>query len=150
MTPQEFKKKYDDLKSSLLLDSDIELFKNITSLVSDFPKAKTASELVDIESALTEAAFTFGGILGRLIAQHEFEKNEVERLKATEITRLIKSGETKRVTHAEQMATSALGDRLDLLDISAGIVDEYKNKMMSLKDIFLAITHRIKKLEANA
>lgn len=146
---EEYIKVYNQIKGEMLLPDDIILMKHITDEVNRFPSVTTSDELVEMESSLATLAFKLAGLVGRLSSQYEVKERmlRVDIIKYTD--NLVKEGKEKNKTKADLVADVEFMLKKNENSIFLGIVDEYKGKIESLKNVFLAITHRIHKLNKN-
>jgi hypothetical protein len=147
--PGEYAKVYNLTKEEMLLSDDIILMKEITEEVTRFPSVTTADELIEMESKLASLSFKLAALVGRLSSQYEVRERmlRVDIIKYT--NDLIKEGKEKTMTKADAVADIEFMGRKNENSIFLGVVDEYKGKSYALKDLFLALTHRIKKFSSN-
>jgi hypothetical protein len=146
---QEYADKYTSLKEELLLPDDIELMRSIIADVALVPKTTTVEELIELESRLAVASFKLAGLVGRLSGQYDMMYREMKRDVSKRTTEIMNAGEKGGYARAGELADAEFTDRRIRLSTIEGIVDEYKGKGYALKDIFLAITHRIHHLNKN-
>lgn len=140
---EEYIKSYNSAKEEILLPDDIALMRKIQEEVSRFPSLTSAEELIDLESNLTELSYRLAGLIGRLSSQYEIRGKEIKEEMYQYAKKLLAEGKEKSMTRAEVVAESDFYQKRIELEIFGGIVDEYKGKSYALKDIFLAVTHRI-------
>lgn len=148
-TPEAYVKDYNRLKEEMLLPDDIILMKEITDGVSKFPTITTSDELVELESNLATLSFRLAGLIGRLSSQYEVKYRNIKKKVSDKATEIMKAGEKGGYARATELADASFTDERIALSVMEGVVDEYKGKSYALKDIFLAITHRIHKFNKN-
>lgn len=144
MNSQDYATKYEQVKHNVLLEGDIALLKEISSDIANFKSADSYEDLIDIESRLVANQFKMSGLVSRLNSQAEIMRKEWDK-SVYQKTKEI--GGTK--TSAEAQARAELQNEREELEIFTGIAEEYRNKFYSIKDVQLAITHRLKKFNPN-
>lgn len=148
-TPEDYIKTYNQMKEEILLPDDRILMKEITDEVSRFPTIIVSDELVELESKLASLSFRLAGLVGRLSSQYEVRSKLLKNNIANYAKGLVKEGTEKSAIRAEIVAEDHfLQGRLEN-EVFCGVVDEYKSKAYALKDVFLALTHRIHKFNKN-
>jgi hypothetical protein len=146
MNSIEFKQKYDDTKLEILLPEDIDLMKAITEAVHNFPLLTDADQLIELESKLSEMSYRLAGIVGRLSGQYEMRYRNLKKKISDRTTELMSGKERGGYARAGELADAEFTEERVKIGVIEGILDEYKNKAYSLKDVFLAITHKLHKL----
>lgn len=146
---EQFKIIYTDFKRKVLLEDDIKLLNSINEEIAKVSKTRDIETLVEIETNIVTMGYQLAGIMGRLMAQFNVETDIVEKKRLDRETELTKSGEVKSQTKAASQAKQELHDEIKELSMFESIVEEYKFKIYSLKDVHSAVTHRMMKLDKN-
>ena len=146
---EEYIKAHNKMKEEVLLPDDIILMKEITDEVNRFPTVTVADDLVEMESRLATLSFKLAGLVGRLSSQHEVRSKMLKNDMADYAKSLVVEGKEKSATRAEIAAETEFFSRRVENEVFCGVVDEYKGKAYALKDVFLALTHRIHKFNKN-
>ena len=143
---------YGEIKMSVMLPTDINQLRRLSELVNSFPTARDYGELVDIESELSVLVFNLQGVITRLGSQGKYTSEELDRKifkRAREIV-AAKLEDNPRATAvktaADQEARGEFEDERLKLGLCEDVATEYKKKIDATKEVFLAITHRLKKL----
>lgn len=153
MTPEEHTKLYNDTKLSFLMPSDIDQFKRLTELVTSFPHAKTYDDLVDVESELAVLVFNLQATVSRMGSQYEYTRRSLTNrigVRGLEILDELRAlePENKRgfKTIADERANDEFVEERQKVSCYESIANEYRNKLFATREVFLAISHRLKKI----
>lgn len=148
---------YGDVKMSLLLPTDIDQFRRMAELINQFPTVNEYEELVDIESELGSLVFNLHGAVARLTSYYEHARRELDSkilARGNEIAVEMKTNNPGSKVGVKQAAADQASDEFKAerqrISIYENIANEYRNKLIVTKDVFLGITHRLKKLEREA
>lgn len=157
MQPEEHAKLYQEAKLAFLMPADIDQFRRLNELVAAFPKAKTYEDLVDVESELSVLCFNLQQTAARLGSQYDYERRMLDsriKVRSLEILDEMKAEEPENKRGfkgiAEDRAQDEFLQERQRLSIYESIANEYRNKLFATKDIFLSITHRLKKFERSS
>ncbi len=149
ISPEQSKATYIDFKKQVLLEDDIKILSELVREIDRFPRIIDRSELIKTESIIASLGYQIAGIFGRLVSQQNLEKDIFKKKVYERQRELLGNQEEKSIVMAEERARQEYDEDRQRILMFDGVIEEHKARMYSLREVHIAINHKLSILDKN-